>query len=103
MKDDEQPTWYVHPEQVTAGSIGTPVPVRYIIFPQYDAQATPELRPMSSGEALRGLLDCSIDFSRCGSMGFGLLSDLVKNAQCFALASNDLEATTGLVEQLVGS
>ena len=96
----EEPVWYAHPEDVRADSISGPVPIRYIIFPRYDPAAPPQLQPMSPDEAVRQLIDNSVNFSQFGKHGLHLLAALVEDAQCFSLTSNDLEETTALINEL---
>lgn len=100
---NERPVWYVHPEDVASGSISPPVPVRYIIFPRYNPDEAPRLQALRPDEALRKLIDNSVNFARFGRNGLRLLSALVADARCFSLSVNGLAATTSLIDELAGN
>ena len=101
-KTRELPVWFGHPEDLRPGCLGGPVPVRYIIFPRYDAEAQPGLEPLSAGQGMQRLLANSVNFTQFGGGGLHILGNLLEGAQCFALTSNDLDATTALIDELVG-
>ena len=84
------------------GSVAGPVPIRYIIFPRYDAAAPPRLEPIPSGEAMRELLNNSVNFIKFGAEGMHLLFSLVEGAECFSLTTNGLDETTALIDELTG-
>lgn len=98
----EVPVWYVHPEDVTAGSVGGPVPIRYIIFPSYDPTVPSQLHRLSAGQAMQQLIENSVNLHRFGRDGLHVLGNLVEEAQCFSLTTNGLEEATALVEDLTG-
>ena len=49
------------------------------------------------------LIDNSVNFTRFGVDGLQLIATLVEEAQCFSLISNDLEATTTPIDELLGT
>ena len=99
-KAREEPVWYIHPEDIKPNTIGEPTPIRYIIFPTYDPAATPQIKPLTSDEAMRRLIDNSVKFHQFGRHGLHLLANLLEEAECFCLTSNDLEKTTALINEL---
>lgn len=97
------PVWYVHPEDVRPAAVARgPVPIRTIIFPHYNPNAIPELRPIPAGQAMRGLLENSVNFSQLGRGGLRLLARLVQEARSYAVTVNGPEATARLVAGLIG-
>ena len=100
---DDPPVWFVHPEDVAPGCIGKPVPIRYIVFPNYNPDAVaPQLVPLSPGQAIPRLMDNSINLGLLGTEGFHLVARLVEGAQCFSLTTNGLDETTSLITELIG-
>ena len=96
--------WYIHPEDVRAGSVAqASLPIRYIIFPKYQAQDQPQLEPLPANLALRKLIKNSVNLANLSEGSLGLLAKLVKEAQCFTLTVNDLEQTPALIDSLVGA
>ena len=96
---DEQ-VWYVHPEDVAANCIGSPVAIRYIIFPKYRPGTATQLEALSAGQVMERLLQNSVDFRRFGSLGFDLLAKMVEEADCFSLSFNHLDMATSLINEL---
>ena len=96
----EEPVWYVHPEDVLPNCIGSPVPIRYIIFPKYHPDTAPRLETLGAGQVMELLLQNSVNFRRFGSIGFDLLAEMVEEAECFSLSFNDLDMATTLINGL---
>jgi hypothetical protein len=96
-----KPVWYIHADDLKPHITyqGT-VPIRYIIFPKYEPASSPQLEPLTAGQAMRQLLDHCVNFTMLGQGGLSLLARLVAEAQCFALTVNGPEATTKLITQL---
>lgn len=96
-----KPVWYIHADDLKPHIThrGT-VPIRYIIFPKYEPTSSPQLEPLTAGQAMRHLLDHCVNFTMLGQGGLSLLARLVAEAQCFALTVNGPEATTKLITQL---
>ena len=102
-REHEEPVWYIHPDNVREGALGRPVPLRYVLFPRYDSSAEPSLTPVNAGDAVRNLIENSVNFQRLGRAGLSAVVDLVKGARCYSLTINDLQRTADLVEGLVSS
>lgn len=97
---NDRPVWYIHPEDVRPQAIAFgPTPLRYIFFPQYEPETTPQLRPLTPNEAMRKLLENSVNFSSFGQGGLHLLARLAREAQCFAVIVNGPELTAQLIKQ----
>ncbi|MCI0771379.1 MAG: hypothetical protein J4O08_02505 [Chloroflexi bacterium] len=98
---DEEPVWYIHPDDARKGAVGSPVPLAYVLFPRYSSSAKPCLTPLASGDVVRHLIENSVNFQRVGRAGLSTIVDLVRGAQCYSLAINDLQQTADLVEDLI--
>jgi len=96
------PVWYGHPEDVRPGSIADPTQINFVIFPTLEPGATPQLRPMSHGQAMKQLLKSAVNFPRLGEEGLHLLGRILEEARCYSLTANGIEATAKLVMDLVG-
>lgn len=99
---EAESVWYVQPEEVKRGNISKPVPVRYIFFPTYAAGRKPELYQLEKDEAARKLLECTANFHRFGATGLRVISRLVQDADCFELATGDLDETVALISNTLG-
>ncbi|MDA1228698.1 MAG: hypothetical protein O3A33_12175 [Chloroflexi bacterium] len=100
-EQDEEPVWYIHPNDARESAIGNSVPLRYVLFPMYSSSANPSLTPVKSGDAVRNLIENSVNFQQVGGVGLGAIVELVKGAKCYSLAINDLQQTADLVEDLL--
>lgn len=98
---DPEPVWYAHPEDVAPQPVEDSASVRYVIFPRYDSTTAPSLQPLASGEAMRRLIENSVNLHRFGGEGLGILGNLLRGARAFSLTTNGLEDTTALVNELV--
>ena len=92
--------WYVDPDDIAPKSVSGPVPVRYIVFPRYDPNARPGLEELSPGQAMRGLLNNSVNFPRIRREGLHLLVKLVQEARCLSLTTNCLDQATEAINEL---
>jgi hypothetical protein len=98
----ELPVWFAHAEDIRPHCLGGPVPVRYVLFPQYDANARPSLERITSGQGMQRLLENSVNFHQLGGRALQVLGNLLEQAQCYRLTSNDLPTTTALIDDLLG-
>lgn len=99
-EQDEEPVWYIHPNDARSDAVGSPVPLKFVLFPKYSSSAEPSLTPIASGDAVRTLIENSVNFQQFGRVGLGAIVDLVKGAKCYSLAINGLERTVELVDEL---
>ncbi len=103
IPEHEMLVWYIHPDDFAEKSDKEPVPVEYILFPQYSPSGKSHLEPMSSGDAVRQLVENSVNFHRFGGDALSIATALVANAQCFALTINGLDAATSLIDELTAN
>jgi hypothetical protein len=82
-------------------SVGRACKVRFVVFPQYRADAQTLLSQVSKGEALFTLSQNSFNLERFGPQGMKVLADLVRDAQCYRLSMHDLESSVRVLQDLV--
>ena len=99
----KSPVWFAHPDDVRPGSISEPVPVTFMIFPQYAPEEAVRLMPMPKAQAMRKLIRHTLNFPTLGESGFRQLATIVENAKAFTLSGNGLPVSADLVEQLARS
>jgi hypothetical protein len=80
-------------------SIGSPCPLRHIIFPKYVAGAQPTLVPISRPEAVTQLHSVCFNLLKCRVLGLDVLTRMARQSQCYRLISSDLNQTCALIEQ----
>jgi hypothetical protein len=95
------PVWFAHSEDIRSGSIGSSVPIKYIVFPTHTPGDTCQLQPISKGQAMRGLVNHTVNFHRLGKDGLKFLGRMVGEAESFTLVGSGLQATSSLLTQLV--
>lgn len=95
------PVWFAHSEDIRSGSIGSSMPIKYIIFPTHTPGDTCQLQPISKGRAMRGLINHTVNFHRLGKNGLKFLGRMVGEAESFTLVGSGLQATSNLITQLV--
>jgi hypothetical protein len=95
--DGWKQVWFTHADDVRPGSVGTPVPITHVIFPDRGNGHSPSLEPMLKTEVMQSLLRHSVNFRVVRERGFRRLARVVERAQCFRLRGNGLDATSRLV------
>lgn len=75
---------------------------RWVVFPRFTADASPEVRPLSRAEALLRLGAESFNYSLLGAAGFHTLADVVDGCTCFELRYGNLEDALACVEYVTG-
>lgn len=96
----EEAVWYIHPEDVVPNSVGRQAPIRYIIFPRYDASAPLTLQSISPSDAIKELINNSINFSSLGKGGLHILARLVREAECYTLLTNGIGPAVEVINEL---
>ena len=99
----KSPVWFAHPEDIRQESVSEPVPVSFMIFPQYEAEEPTRLVPMPKAQAMRKLVRHTLNFPTLGESGFRQLATIVENAEAYTLSGSGLPASADLVEQLARS
>lgn len=97
---NEMLVWYIHAEDFAEKTDREPVPIKYILFPQYNPSEESRLEPVPSAEAVRRLVENSVNFHRIGGDSLSIAASLVEDAQCFALTINGLDVATNLIDEL---
>lgn len=102
VREDHVTVRYLPPPHASLPGGAGPRPVRWIVFPRYDRQATTALLPLSRPEALRRLLDES--FIRMGALRRHDVEALVRwmrGVDCYELPMSSVEDAARLVRALV--
>ena len=90
--------WYLHP-RVGSWPSG-PVPIRYVVCPEFVRGAETALTPIARGDAMIKLLEQSFNVQRRGVDAVSLLAEVVRSADCYALVLGDLAAAVHLLRRL---
>jgi hypothetical protein len=93
--------YHVAPTELRRRSIGGSCPVRYVVFPRYEAAATTVLEPLGRAEAVAALARNAFNLSQFGSPGVRLLADVARAAECYRLRIGDLPSAISIVRDLV--
>ena len=91
---------FLSPWDLRRDAIGTPCPVRAIVFPKYAEGATPKLTPISRAEAAFELRQLTFNFLDFGPGALGLLTDVVRQAECYRMVSGEIHASCDLIDLL---
>lgn len=92
---------FLRPTDVRPGAIGRSCSIGYVIFPTYTAGATPELIPVSRGEAAFSLHKVCFNLMNCDRLGVDVLAAMIRGASCYRLISGEIGATCRLVRALL--
>lgn len=77
-----------------------PLPVRDIIFVQYDPQAECRLTPVSRANAIFEMARCSFNQYRFKEKGIEILDSLVRGCQCYHLKFSQASNAVHLIKEL---
>jgi HprK-related kinase A len=78
----------------------SPRPVRFVVFPRYAEGSKARLYPVSRARAAFSLTGYAFNRNAFGSRTITILSEVVRNAECFGLQFGPLDETCDLVESL---
>ena len=92
---------FLNPLDVRPDIVGAPSPIRWVVFPNYVAGATPALEPISRSQAAFQLLRQCFNFKAYRGRALEILTDVVRDAECFHLTSGEIHATCDLIQNLV--
>jgi hypothetical protein len=95
--------WHVDPDEIRAGCVAEPGPVRLVVLLRREPERQTELFPVSKGEAAVELGRNALSLSRYRGRALPLLSDLVQSASTYRLLSGDLEDAVKTVFDLTGT
>lgn len=93
--------YYVSPEVIRPGSLGEPCRLRYVVAPSYQAGSRTALEPMTRAETVTALVENSFNFIKFGGRGLTLLSEVVRDVECYRLRIGDLESAVRTITDLV--
>jgi hypothetical protein len=96
---DDAPRGYFLPPQWAS----TPVPVKWILFPEYRPGQVPQLIPLSPPEAASAIAKRSTTLSRSPKFALSTTSRLVDNTACYRFLTGDLAETVAMVQRLVAA
>lgn len=94
---------YLRPGDLGSDAISSPVNVRWIMLPQYRTGTPPQLYPISRAQAAFTLASHSFNRASFGAGATGMLTDMVRGAECWRLDCGSLEETCDLVESATRS
>jgi hypothetical protein len=80
-----------------------PFPVSCVVFPRYDANARPELRPIPRSEALPRLLDQCFEARSSGDHLVRAVVCVLQGADCYSLTVSDPRGAVRFVGDLADS
>lgn len=101
LKGPKGSVMLVPPSALSSDAIGRPCPLKFIVFPKYQANTRPTLEPISRPEAVARLHRVCFNLLTCKRLGLDVLTDLVRPASCYQLISGDLGDTCELLTNLV--
>ena len=95
--------WHVDPDDIRAGCVASPAPVRFVLFLRHEPERQTELSAVSKGEAAVELGRNALSLSRYRGRALPLLSDVVRSASTYRLLSGDLDDAVETVFDLTDS
>jgi hypothetical protein len=102
--DDYKATqWQVSPAAIRPDAVAGPCRVRFVVFPDYDEDSTTELVPLSRAEALVELTKNTFRFDQEGRPTLDVLAAVIREAECYRLPNNSLDAAVACIIGLTGT
>lgn len=89
----------IRPPRASVEQCHLPARPAHLVCPQFQAGARTELTPISRSDALRALLNCTLNFSLFGEAGFQAAADLVERCTCQALTFGCCEDAAAALSQ----
>lgn len=100
--DDGQP-WDVDPRLIGAGRLSPGGPIAGVVFPVFDSDAEPSLRPVAPIEALRLLVANAFDFTSDGHRVFPALVRMAGALPCYVSVHRGGPQHLDQLESMFGS
>jgi len=94
---------FLNPLDLRTDVVGKPAPIRWVVFPNYVADATPALQPLTRSEAAHAMARQCFNARVYEARSLHIFAEVVRGAECYRLRSGDITATCRLIEQLVGT
>lgn len=79
----------------------TPAPLRWIVFPQWRADATLDLQPVSPAEGFARIASNAFNYEMLGHEGFRTVRSLVNASSCFTLEYSRLDDAIDAMDAMV--
>jgi hypothetical protein len=95
--------WQVPPSLIRSGAVGSRCRARYVVFPQYEADATTRLEPIPRSEGLVELAKNTFHFRDHARRALDSLARVIRGVDCYRLTVGDLDAACDLVDELMES
>ncbi len=91
---------FLNPLDIRSDVVGRPCSVRWVVFPNYVANATPTLHPMTRSRAAYELARQCFNFRNDKANAMDVVADVVRGADCYQLVAGDIDSTCDLIESL---
>lgn len=78
----------------------TPLPAALVVFPEYQADANPGVRPKPKPEAFMFAGLHSFNYKLLGETGFSTMTKLMNSVDCFDIRYSSLEESLAVMDQL---
>jgi HprK-related kinase A len=92
---------FLNPLDVRPDVVGRPARVRWVVFPEYRADATPALAPISRARAAYRLARQCFNFPVYQARAVPVFANIVRDADCYELRAGDIDLTCDAVESLL--
>jgi HprK-related kinase A len=83
---------YARPPKSAVAASHQPVPIGFIVFPKFIADAQLDFEPLSRAEALTELMENTFNVGLLGAEGFTALANAIADAKCYAVEYGDLDS-----------
>jgi hypothetical protein len=93
--------WFLSPPSAAIPT--EPAPVRFVVVPSYQQGAETALSPITRSTALQALLEQSSRGAAGNRQRIAAVVAMVRQAECFALTSGDLDKAIALLDELVAA
>lgn len=93
---DAPPGYFVPPQWASE-----PVPVGWLLFPEFHPHQTPRLVPLTPAEAASRVLAQTGTLARSPRLALSTATALIQQAACYRFITGDLEQSVAVVQELV--
>ena len=98
-RDEDGPAEYFRPPQWAE----TPVPVRWMLFVDYQPGQAPQFVPLSPSEAAAAILAKTLSLARATRVALATCAQLTERVACYRFLTGDLAASVAAVKRLVNT
>ncbi len=92
---------HLRPPDASIRQMHDPARPAWLVFPRFAAGGRDHLAPLDRAAALQWLVGSSFNYSVVGAAGFEAAADLIEQSACLELEYADLDATLGLLNDLI--